>query len=89
MQLPINLKVLSLFDLILYVLSAIFQLNRDGSAWVEPVLQHVQKTRYLVFAKLLEQPINVYTSTTCTDLDGGPGSMEQGAIGFIRFMVQQ
>ena len=24
--------------LILYVLSTIFQLNRDGSSWVEPVL---------------------------------------------------
>ena len=27
-----------LFDLILYVPSAIFQLNRDGSSWVESVL---------------------------------------------------
>ena len=27
-----------LFDLILYVSSTIFQLNRDGSSWVEPVL---------------------------------------------------
>ena len=27
-----------LFDLILYVLSTIFQLNRDGSSWAEPVL---------------------------------------------------
>ena len=27
-----------LFDLILYVPSAIFQLNRDESSWVEPVL---------------------------------------------------
>ena len=27
-----------LFNLILYVLSTIFQLNRDGSSWVEPVL---------------------------------------------------
>ena len=27
-----------LFDLILYVPSTIFQLNRDGSSWVEPVL---------------------------------------------------
>ena len=27
-----------LFDLILYVPSAIFQLCRDGSSWVEPVL---------------------------------------------------
>ena len=27
-----------LFDLILYVPSTIFQLNRDGSFWVEPVL---------------------------------------------------
>ena len=27
-----------LFDLILYVPSAIFQLYRDGSSWVEPVL---------------------------------------------------
>ena len=26
------------FDLILYVISTIFQLNRDGSSWVEPVL---------------------------------------------------
>ena len=30
--------ILSLFDLILYVPSTIFQLNRDGSSWVEPVL---------------------------------------------------
>ena len=28
-----------LFDLILYVPSTIFQLNRDGSCWVEPVLK--------------------------------------------------
>ena len=27
-----------LFDWILYVPSTIFQLNRDGSSWVEPVL---------------------------------------------------
>ena len=27
-----------LFDLILYVPSTIFHLNRDGSSWVEPVL---------------------------------------------------
>ena len=27
-----------LFDLILYVPSTLFQLNRDGSSWVEPVL---------------------------------------------------
>ena len=26
------------FDLILYVTSTIFQLYRDGSSWVEPVL---------------------------------------------------
>ena len=30
--------ILRLFDLILYVPSTIFQLNRDGSSWVEPVL---------------------------------------------------
>ena len=30
--------VLVLFDLILYVPSTIFQLNRDGSSWVESVL---------------------------------------------------
>ena len=29
---------LCLFDLILYVPSTIFQLCRDGSSWVEPVL---------------------------------------------------
>ena len=33
-----QLLVLFLLDLILYVPSAIFQLNRDGSSWVEPVL---------------------------------------------------
>ena len=27
-----------LFDLILYIPSTIFQLNRDGSSWAEPVL---------------------------------------------------
>ena len=32
----LNLSVL--FDLILYVQSTIFQLNRDRSSWVEPVL---------------------------------------------------
>ena len=31
-------KGICLFDLILYVPSPIFQLNRDGSSWVEPVL---------------------------------------------------
>ena len=31
-----TLKIL--FDLILYVSSTIFQLNRDGSSWVEPLL---------------------------------------------------
>ena len=30
--------VFVLFDLILYVPSRIFQLNRDGSSWVQPVL---------------------------------------------------
>ena len=29
---------LCLFDFILYVPSTIFQLNKDGSSWVEPVL---------------------------------------------------
>ena len=29
-----------LFDLILYIPSTIFQLNRDGSSWVEPVLSN-------------------------------------------------
>ena len=32
--------VLFLFDLIFYVSSAIFQLNRDGSSWIEPVLSY-------------------------------------------------
>ena len=31
-------KSVCLFDLILYVPSTIFQLHRDGSSWVEPVL---------------------------------------------------
>ena len=31
-------ELFCLFDLILYVQSAIFQLYRDGSSWVEPVL---------------------------------------------------
>ena len=30
--------VMFLFDLIIYVPSTIFQLNRDGSSWDEPVL---------------------------------------------------
>ena len=34
----IKLPYLFLFDLILYVPSTIFQLNRDGSSWVEQVL---------------------------------------------------
>ena len=32
--------ILCLFDLILNVPSKIFQLNRDGSSWVEPVLSY-------------------------------------------------
>ena len=32
------MRGLVLFNLILYVPSTIFQLNRDGSSWVEPVL---------------------------------------------------
>ena len=34
----INIKLLVLFDLFLSIPSTIFQLNRDGSSWVEPVL---------------------------------------------------
>ena len=30
--------IICMFDLILYIPSTIFQLNRDGSSWVEPVL---------------------------------------------------
>ena len=33
-----NNEPVCLFDLILYVPSTIFQLNRDGSSWDEPVL---------------------------------------------------
>ena len=33
-----------LFDLILYVPPTIFQLNRDGSSWVEPVLSFCSRT---------------------------------------------
>ena len=32
------LQVLFLFDLILYVVSTIFQFNTDGSSWVEPAI---------------------------------------------------
>ena len=35
MDMPISVI---LFDLILYVPSTIFQLNRDGSSWADPVL---------------------------------------------------
>ena len=38
MEISIDLKRVILFDLILYVPSTIFQLNRDESPWVEPVL---------------------------------------------------
>ena len=38
-DIEINLvKFVCLFDLILYVPSTIFQLNMDGSPWVNPVL---------------------------------------------------
>ena len=37
-ELQQNRITVCLFDLILYVPSTIFQLNRDGSSWVEPVL---------------------------------------------------
>ena len=33
-----NLYDACFFDLILYIPSTIFQLNRDGSSWAEPVL---------------------------------------------------
>ena len=33
-----DLSFVCLFDLILYAPSTIFQLNRDGCSWVEPVL---------------------------------------------------
>ena len=33
-----NWWIFCLFDLIIYIPSTIFQLNRDGSSWVEPVL---------------------------------------------------
>ena len=38
----IDIKAISfcLFDLILYVPSKMFQLNRDGSSWVGPVLSY-------------------------------------------------
>ena len=36
--LMVLLCLFRLFDLILYVPSTIFQSNRDGSSWVEPVL---------------------------------------------------
>ena len=35
---PSTSALVCLFDLILYVPSTIFQLNRDGPPWVEPVL---------------------------------------------------
>ena len=35
---PDQAALVCLFDLILYVPSTIFQLNRDGSSWVEQVL---------------------------------------------------
>ena len=37
-QLPSRYNFRTLFDLILYVPSTIFQLCRDGSSWVEPLL---------------------------------------------------
>ena len=37
-SLPIPFCVIGFFYLNLYVPSTIFQLNRDGSSWVEPVL---------------------------------------------------
>ena len=36
----LHMSFVCLFDLILYVPSSIFQLNRDGSSWVEPVLSY-------------------------------------------------
>ena len=34
-----GIQFVCLFDLILYVISTIFQLCKDGSSWVEPVLR--------------------------------------------------
>ena len=36
----LNACFICLFDLILYVPSTIFQLNREGPSWVEPVLSY-------------------------------------------------
>ena len=37
---PVKYKRITivLFDLILYIPSTIFQLNRDGSSWVDPII---------------------------------------------------
>ena len=40
MSIPLKKESFDLFDLILYIPSIIFQLNRDGSSWVEPVLSY-------------------------------------------------
>ena len=37
---PVNLAVFQMFDLFFFVPSTIFQLNRDGSSWVEPALSY-------------------------------------------------
>ena len=60
-----------LFDLILYVPLTIFQLNRDGSSWVEPVLSYDKcvllkdhNTVKLVRLEPMVSPSRVKHSTT-------------------------
>ena len=50
----VDLNIFVLFDLILYVPSTIFQLNRDGSSWVEPVLSVLLKNHKAVTPVRLE-----------------------------------
>ena len=45
--------IVSLFDLILNVPSAIFQLNRDGSSWVDPVLSY-RFTCHIIVCLIME-----------------------------------
>ena len=51
---PLPLLLFCLFDLILYVPSTIFQLNRDGSSWVEPepVIGALSINDYVAFHSL-------------------------------------
>ena len=83
-----------LFDLILYAPSTIFQLNRDGSSWVEPVLSSIKcvllkdhKAATLVGHKPAAPRSRVKLSTTEPLHSPGVNEMKQTCVIVILHIV--